>query len=281
MAFSPDGQSLAIGYFEPGRSPDVVDLDSRAVTALPAVSGLGSERLMAVAWSPHDGRIVAGGSYGFKQRKIHLVYFDVPRRQVSTVDTGAKDSITDLVALRDGRVVYGVGDGAWGLLSSDLRPTLHSSQMPDLTGASNLLISEDGKRISWTLDGGSHRVLFDLAKRTLIANAGENLSSPRTRRGLFDAASAWQNETAARINGKVIELQRDEISRGVALIATGDAMLGTSRGISSVVRICLAARSPGLKAETAIGTSWSRWARRCAVTTISSSLPEPAAEGDV
>jgi WD40 repeat protein len=230
-AFSPDGRALALAYFAPGKAPDVVDWESGTWRSLPAPARMRTENLMAVAWSPSSGRVFAAGSYGFAQRQVALVEYDANRRAVVRETVVARFSIADLDPLADGRIAYAATDGAWGVAGhagSIHRP----SSVPDLTGAANLRVAADGKRISWTLEGGSTRVSFDLARRELAFGRGEDLPAATLRRGLFDAPADWENQPGPSINGGRVALAADEVSRAVALFAQGlDAALGTSRAL--------------------------------------------------
>jgi WD40 repeat protein len=228
LAFSPDGARLAVGYFLSGKAPDVIAWASGEVRALAAPPRLGAENLMAVAWTPDD-RIAAGGSYGSSERKVPLVFYDATGRSAGET-AAARLSIADLVAVDDGRIAYAATDGSWGIAGS---PALaQAPRLPDLLGAANLRASADGGRLSFTLDGGSQRVLFDLAQRRLLFGQGADLPGARLRRGLFDAPSDWENLPAPVVNGVRIALAPDEVARAVALFAQGrDAALGTSRAL--------------------------------------------------
>lgn len=229
VSFSPDGKSLALGYFAPGKAPDIVDWESGTARTLPAPVRMRTENLMSIVWSAHTGRVVAAGSYGFAQRKVALVEYDPVRGSLVQERTVTRFSIADLAALDDGRIAYAATDGSWGVSGSDVP---RAARLPDLTGAANLRVAADGRRISWTLDGGSTRVLFDLARREVSFGAGADLPRASLRRGLFDAPTDWENLADPRVNGARIVLQPDEVSRAVALFTHGaDAVLGSSRAL--------------------------------------------------
>src|SRR5882672_2773724 len=160
-SFSPDGKSLVLGYFASGKAPDIVDWQSGATRALPAPARMKIENLMSVAWSARTGHVFAAGTYGFAQRKVMLVEYDSVGARVVREETVARFSIADLAPLEDGRIAFAATDGSWGVTGAPARP----SRLPDLTGPENLRVATDGQRISWTLNGGSTRVLFDLGRR--------------------------------------------------------------------------------------------------------------------
>lgn len=233
LAFSPAGNALAVGYFQPGRAPDVVDLASRNITTGVAPPGLGRGTLMSVAWSADGRRVYAAGDYPFARRNTRLVVFEPGARSADEIDTGAPSTITDLLTLADGRVVFASADGSWGTLAVATRQAvLRRAELPDLDGAGRLLVSADGRQLSWTLDAGNDRVGFDLGRRVASNGSTGTLLAPLLRRGLFDAASDWENHRTPQVNGARVPMAADEVSRAVALFANSrDAVLGSSRAL--------------------------------------------------
>lgn len=233
LAFSPAADALAVGYFAPGRVPDVVDLRSRRVTAGATPPALARGTLMSVAWSADGRRVYAAGDYPFARRNTRLVAFEPGARTADEIETGAPSTVTDLVTLADGRVAFASADGSWGVLDTAARRTaLRRAGMPDLDGAVQLRVSADGRVVSWTLDAGRDRVSFDLGRRLVSPGAAEGLLPPLLRRGLFDTPAQWENHRQPQVNGAAVALAPDEVSRAVALFAnTRDAVLGTSRAL--------------------------------------------------
>ena len=231
LAFSPDGQSLAVGYFSPGRAPDILEWASGAIRTLPAPSRMASDDLRAVAWSAHDGRIVAGGSYGFAQRDVRLVTYDAAKGQLLAERSAARSSITDIAMLPDSRLAYAVADGTWGAADTDAKhsPVARKSPLAEIVGAGHLRVSEDGKRISWNTAGEAGRVMFDLDRHAVFPDKGAELPAPIVRRGLFNAPRQWMDLPNPVVNGAAIVLRDGEVSRAVSLFPQGaDAVLGTS-----------------------------------------------------
>lgn len=233
LAFSPAGNALAVGYFQPGRAPDVVDLASRSIRPGVAPPALGRGTLMSVAWSADGRRVYAAGDYPFARRNTRLVVFEPGARGADEIDTGAPSTVTDLLTLADGRVAFASADGSWGTLAVATRQAvLQRAELPDLDGAGRLLVSADGRQFSWTLDAGNDRVAFDLGRRVATAGSAATLQAPLLRRGLFDAPSDWENHRNPQVNGARVPMAADEVSRAVALFANSrDAVLGSSRAL--------------------------------------------------
>lgn len=236
LAFSPDSGSLAVGYFKPGRGPDVIDLKNRRVAPGVTPPALGLGTLMSVAWSTDGRRVYAGGDYPSGGRDARLLSFEPGSRTGDELETGAGGTLTDLLTLADGRVAFAGADGSWGIVDPAARKVaLQRAELPDLDGARNLLLSADGRTLSWTLAAGRERVSFDLTQRVAtpgLPDAPVALLPPLLRRGLFDAPSDWENHRNPQVNGSRVALAPDELSRAVALFPQGpDAVLGTSRAL--------------------------------------------------
>jgi WD40 repeat protein len=240
LGFSPDAKALAVGYFAQGKPPDIVAWETGRVDSLPVPSRMDTEDLRSVAWSPDSGVVVAGGSFGVARRQVQAVRYDAIERKLLSQAAAARSSITDIAAMPGDRFVFASADGAWGMLdASGAQPLtargVRAPMLPDLDGAANLKVSADGNQLSWTLDAGANRVLFDLRARRLAAGEGASLSAPSIRRGLFDAAQDWENRTTPLINRQRMALPAGEVSRAVALFGHGsDAVLGTSHALSRV-----------------------------------------------
>ncbi len=233
LALSPDGGALAIGYYSPGKAPDVVDMRTQRLTQGVAPPALGRETLMSVAWTGDGKRVVAAGDYGYGRRNTRLVVAEPGARSMDELDSGAASTITDLHALPDGRYAWASADGSWGVLDLPGRKSQPvRADLPDLDGAGNLRVGGDGQRLSWTLDGGGNPVEFDFSQRVVANGRGTAVEPPLLRRGLLDAPSDWENHRTPQVNGARIALAADEVSRAAVLFANGpDAILGTSRAL--------------------------------------------------
>jgi hypothetical protein len=233
LSFSPDAGAIAVGYFLPGKAPDVVDMRTQRLTEGVPPPSLGKETLMSVAWTGDGRRVVAAGDYGFMRRNTRVVLAEPGSRSSEELETGAASTITDLHMLPNDQFAFASADGSWGVLNLPARAArLVPAELPDLDGASNLYVGGDGESLSWTLNAGSSPVYFDFARRMAGAGRGAALEPPLLRRGLLDAPSDWENHRFPRVNGARIALAPDEISRAAALFpGATDAVLGTSRAL--------------------------------------------------
>jgi WD40 repeat protein len=175
-AFSPDGKTLAIGYFAP--SAKLLRVSDGAVVA---EFGGHTKEVRAVAFSP-DGKTLATGSY---DRTIKI--WDVVRATERATLTGHTDMIFSVAFAPDGKRLVSAGsDGArlWDLATGkELRHWTHGSFithcavfLPDnrsvLTGGWDGSIrlwdvSTGEMRIKWKNLGGVDGLAFAPATRTL------------------------------------------------------------------------------------------------------------------
>jgi WD40 repeat protein len=115
--FSPDGRRIAIGF---GDSTVVQVLDAETLTevARPSTIGVDNGDLSKVSWSA-DGRfLVAGGRWDDAGGKNHMRRWPVNAwSQYSDVPV-ANNTVTDLVALPGGGLLFATFDPAWGVLNA-------------------------------------------------------------------------------------------------------------------------------------------------------------------
>ena len=125
LAFSPDGQRLAIAYADVtiganGRESlhepvEIVDVASgRSLQKMQVVPLHGGD-LRVLAWSADGASIHAGGTGYTRDYGFPIVRFDVASGRAVEVATAAGDSVTDLLSLPDGAVAFSSFDGSWGV----------------------------------------------------------------------------------------------------------------------------------------------------------------------
>ena len=170
--FSPDDSRIAVGY----RTTNVSVLSGRDLSLLfsPDISGVTIGHLGSVDWSA-DGRFLfAGGMW--HQKQFDSVWMRPIRRwseggRGSFSDTvAANDTIFDLAPLPDGRIAFGAGGPAFGLLDKSGKRTLlvHSSIADYRDSQEKFLISGDGNTIRFGYEQWEKSpATFDLGARNL------------------------------------------------------------------------------------------------------------------
>jgi WD40 repeat protein len=161
--FSPDGRMIAVG-FEDTTVVQLLDATTLSEVARPSTEGVENGGLSSVAWSA-DGTYLLAAGVGSTVRRWPVGnwtrYEDVPV---------PSDSIMDLVALPDGRTLFGAGDPAWGILGANGQVQWQmAGVLADFRGRGDeLRVSADGRRVRFGyLQWGKDARVFDLASGTL------------------------------------------------------------------------------------------------------------------
>jgi caspase domain-containing protein len=229
VAFSPpDGAHLAVGYTG---TPRVDVLDGHSLAALPPPDTTGTEdisSLARVAWS-HDGEeLLAGGLY-IRPGAPVLAWSKGgagPRRVLAEAD----NTILDLVGLLNGDLLEAHGSGLSRLEPDGTRRWTQEAKLADFRSHGDVLkVSADVARIGFGYETfGMSPARFDMATRALVLgpNADVGMTPPRLA-GL--PVEHWEDDPFPTLAGKALDLSGHEISRSLAIDASGKSfVLGTS-----------------------------------------------------
>jgi len=231
IAFSADGNVLALGYVDVGRV-DLLDGHSLESLPGPAPSSEGpSGSIPNVAWSK-DGTLFGEGYFGvFRGHFDVFIWADAGRGERRTLN-GSSNTIRSLEVLKDGRVFFAAayelkclksdGSGSWG------RQTTVTRFQPDV------LVSTDGKIVDFGLNPGGRALLrFDVAKPSLSVNPpDDHLTSPPKKDGLLIENVGGHLPT---LNNQPIQLDDFENSRSFAIHPNGNSfVLGTSWALRAI-----------------------------------------------
>lgn len=248
LAFSPDGQQLAIAYADVtiganGRESlhepvEIIDVASgRSLRKLQGVPLHGGD-LRVLAWSA-DGRSIHAGGTGYtRDYGFPIVRFDVTSGRAVEVATAAGDSITDLLPLPDGGVAFAGFDGSWGQWNGGRVQRRSTPGVAVVRGgmAEDLELSADARALRWgTRSTGSGRG-FQFVRRQVGVPFGTALRAPETSFSWFSRPSDWNLSRGQPIvGGKVLELAADERPRALAVVrANKTAVIGTNRALYQV-----------------------------------------------
>lgn len=257
--FSPDARRVVVGYFVPGTGADVFTVDGGARIATLASPpgpmpdeaamrrGHPIDRTQAVAWAGSGAVIFTGGSLDAAGRTDGRIRrYDAASARLLGEHPVAPDSVTDLVALPAApeapgaeRVAWSSFAGSWGTLTGGASRALAEPRVDFLVrrGAAELYLSPDGRRVRWVRGAQREPVSFDLLARAAGDGATGGLRAPATRRGLFDAAADFENNTLPSVRGQRIPLEQGEISRALTYVGPdGDVVLATSVGLRRLDR---------------------------------------------
>lgn len=240
--FAPDGARLVIGYAATS-GPELFDVATGALLRRLRPPNLDAgEDVRSVAWT-RDGRaIVFGGRDALGQRTsggmsaFVLTRYDIDGDRFAAPVSAGRDTVLDLAALRDGSVAFANLDGTWGLVAANGTARAGTPAFPDLRGAQFLALAADARRVAWRFAFGAQPGSFDFDKRVVERTTPADVAAPRTRPGLFAAASDWEDTFTPTVFGARVALEAGEISRALAVADTGDAFLGTSAALARIDR---------------------------------------------
>ncbi len=237
IAFSPDGNRLAVGY-EFVAAVDLLDARTleRVGGQSPADATPSPVGLSQVAWS-RDGRtLYAAGAVNDAQGRRPLFAWDWgglggERRMTYC----AQDTATDVNALPDGRILIASLAPCLGLMDARGRPVwAHEPPVLDFRNQSDVMkVSPDGKVVEFGDRGSAGAILqFDLRSLALSpAPPNDDPTLPPNRKGL--AIDGWLNGTRPTLNGHSLPLRKYDIARSLAIASDAKRFfLGSSYALA-------------------------------------------------
>jgi WD40 repeat protein len=228
VAFSPDGEKIAVGYEESTRV-DVLDSSTLALLFETDHPNLDGKNISSITWST-DGRFLyAGGTYHTGSDYSVRRWADGGRGAYEDIAL-SQSTIMDLRLLADGRLAFGAQDPTLGVLDPDdeIRWRKNPAQA-DFRGQEDVLaVGETGERVrfGFWLDPDAE---FDLRARHLTPDpeADSALTTARTEAPGLEIEK-WKNQYNPTLNGELLPLDQYERSRSLAIAPDGQYfLLGT------------------------------------------------------
>ncbi|MBI5552655.1 MAG: caspase family protein [Desulfobacterales bacterium] len=248
VAFSPDGQSISVGYCDTIRV-DVLAADSLAMRFSADTRGLGSINLANTAWSK-DGRFLYAGG---KSKAIRR--WSGAGQGGFTDFTIVQNTLIGIIPLTDGSLVLGSAEPLVAILSPDGRSVWQQrGEIADFrmqNGEAGIRLSQNGDTILFGYEPCWLRsASFSLKTWRLEIDppADNHLSAPLVQaQGL--EVSNWKDQYDPILNGTPLSLKPHEISRSLAIVADGKGfLLGTEfalRFYDRIGKLCWAVDGPG------------------------------------
>jgi hypothetical protein len=215
IAFSPNGALLAVGHLD---EPTVDLFDGHSLSLLPGpnVDGLTEGALAYVAWSKDGATLYAGGK---EAGANHVLVWAGAGSGGRSSFPASRDTVVGLIVLSDSQLLVAAQDPLLELLGPDGgRRWAHASPTADFRGQYNrLAVSADGTIVDFGVEFlGQPSLRFDLRALKLSANpSADQQTNVAKQAGL--AVDGWVNNMSPTLDGKPIEIMRDEKSRSLAI----------------------------------------------------------------
>ena len=238
VQFSPDARWLAVGYFSRGSrntsreraAVDIYDAVSRRLERSLEFRDVARGNLMTVAWQANGRALYVGGTGYSKLGEFPLKRIAWPEGEIRTF-IAATDSIQDMSALPDGRMVLASFDGTLGIVDGERVIARSEGRTARVLDAADLRISADARIVQWRGAGDATPRSFELERRAI---AGEVSNLPAAdRRGL--AVTGVPHGLVATVEGHPVALLPNESTRAAAVLPDRSAViLGSSRTLRRI-----------------------------------------------
>lgn len=232
VAFSPDGSRLAVGFGDT-KSVNVLSVKDLSLLYTPTTDNikLPFAAFDSIAWSA-DGKKLYGAG------RAAMIVNDTPMRFIrrweeegkgKSVDAPATgETISALVPLKGGQVLFASADPLWGVLE-DTEARIFRSPNIDMRMTS-FLVSDDASVVQYSAAlGDKATIRFDAAQRKLdtdIADTTDAAVKKGKEAGLHQAfvevpglvVTDWENGMHPKVNGHPITLNVNESGRALAIL---------------------------------------------------------------
>jgi WD40 repeat protein len=228
-SFSPDGSSIAVTFFDDpmlNTKLDILSGKDLSNQYSPDLRGLAKGFFGPVCWSL-DGKLLYTG----KQSRTPFIirkWSEGGKGPYKDLDA-AESRIHGLVSLKDGGIAFASAYPSFGVFDAKDKKVLHKG--PPIAdyrwGKESFLVSKNGDRIQFCYERrGKSPARFSVIERSLK-------TYPSLELGLWPAVTQapglhitdWHNETNPKLNGKSLNILRDNMSHNMAISPGKDTFL--------------------------------------------------------
>jgi WD40 repeat protein len=228
IAFSPEGDRLAVGYDD---NTALSLFDGHDLTPFPGpdADGIDNGNLGTVAWSADGATLYAGGRYDRERTYPVVAWSDAgagARRELAA----CYNTIMSLWALPEDGLLVGAADPYLAVLGPDGAPRWEQrpQQADPRAQERTLSVSADGGVVDFGFEvGGEAPARFDLAGLALSLDPPEDGRTVPPEQATLKVEN-WVNTTQPTLDGKPLPLMQYEISRSLTIHPDGRRfVLGT------------------------------------------------------
>jgi uncharacterized caspase-like protein/WD40 repeat protein len=257
VAFSPDGKTVAVGYYD-RPAVDLLDGHSLARQQSPNVEGLDGGNLMRVAWSSEGRMLFAGGRYHVGADDHPILAWGAAgrgvRRSIFAKCGGTDNTTVGLAPLPDGRLFVVKGNPCVMMLKPDGSVDWdHPTPNADFRGQEDTIsVSADGTIVDFGYgEYGRMPLRLDLGAGELSdRGASDGRTRPRVQNAPNIKIENWLAQHSPTLNGKPLTLIPYETSRSYAIRSDSHGfVLGadwTVRGFDADGKELWLRRTPGV-----------------------------------
>jgi len=219
VAFSPSGDQIAVGFYD-STSVNVLNGQNLALLYATDTSGVDNGNWASVAWSQDGPGLYSGGEYYNNNGMIPILYWSQPEQGSYVEWPVATNTLTGILALKGGGVVYGAGDPAFGVLDKDGNKVLErQGDIADYRGIylGSFGISPEGSIVQFGFKPvGEHPARFSVADQQLILNPSPDNSLLAPDTTSLNIAN-WEGNYEPQLNDVLLPLKPYEISHSLAI----------------------------------------------------------------
>lgn len=230
IAFSPNGKALAVGSVN---LPEIQIVDSvKLEEQSKIVAGEGTEvgGWSSIAWADSE-TVVAGGSRRSVDGEFTLCVARRTGTRCESEQTVARNTVTSLVHLGEGRVAYAAADPAWGVVAGDgtsIRSVVaEMSDFRQIRKRFRLAPNGSGVVVRALGERGEVSQGFDLQQLSW-GQPARDWTAPVTRVGKL-AVDNWFEQSRPRIGARALALEPNELAMTATVSAGADrVVIGTN-----------------------------------------------------
>lgn len=223
--FSPDGKRIAVSYDD---NTTVSILDGTTLKRLFTAdsSGMDNGNLLSLAWS-QDGRFLyAAGMYDDGSGISPICRWSKGGRGHRQELPGTSDTISGLLSLADGRLVFMSHNPSWGILDAQGKRTfVKESKIADFRNmGGNFRLADNGWEFSFGYKQWGKKPATFSFKSLTFGPVTASLHSPKSSAGGLRLKN-WDSDYHPTLNGKPLPLAQHEFSRSRAFAPDGRSFL--------------------------------------------------------